>query len=331
VVNSETSGLNDCAAVKKAGWSRPVAATPVVSRAFAVLALGAVAVFSRPALAVVDDEFYRPLGWTADSAYFVYQHDDEYLETEDGNGLVLREAFVVSAREGSAVQYKGDALKTWLGQHPLAKNQATRSLSPDRVSLAIVEGKDRERDQGELKEGAPLRELEVFPGKTVRCLLHHGTESYESARFVVKRLTPEAPRVSNVSVSVSWSPDGRRIAWFFDVDQVEPSGGDFMTGHAGKAVIAPTTGPRIEVLGKGVQAATFARFADALEKTGFAPTGEGPAEEARATSVVYAAKGQEAQAKKIAGLIPGGATIGELNWKSPFDVVVALGASAEGH
>jgi hypothetical protein len=103
-----------------------------------------------------------------------------------------------------------------------------------------------------------------------------------------------------------------------------------MPGHAAKAIIAPTTGPRIAVLGKGLQAATFGRVADALEKAGFAPTGEGPAEEARASSVVYAAKGQEAAAKKITGIIPGGATIGELSWKTPFDVVVALGASAEG-
>ena len=48
----------------------------------------------------------------------------------------------------------------------------------------------------------------------------------------------------------------------------------------------------------------------------------------RATSVVYAAAGFEAEAQKLAQAVPGGASVAKLDWKAPFEIVVGIGATA---
>ena len=97
-----------------------------------------------------------------------------------------------------------------------------------------------------------------------------------------------------------------------------------MIEQAGTAVITPAAGPRIQLVGKDVAPEAFDRCFAALEKAGFAPTGQGPADTARPRAVVYAAKGFEADAKRIAAAVPGGASVEALSWKCKFDVVVAL-------
>jgi len=51
------------------------------------------------------------------------------------------------------------------------------------------------------------------------------------------------------------------------------------------------------------------------------------AQKARPKTVVYVAKGSEAQAKALAALLPGGAAVEPLTWKVNASVVIAVGAS----
>ncbi len=83
-------------------------------------------------------------------------------------------------------------------------------------------------------------------------------------------------------------------------------------------------------LTQGPKVAAFEKAFAALEKAGFAPTHQRAAQDARNRSVVYAAKGNEMDAARIAAALPGGATVEPLTWTAQFDVVVALGHSAQG-
>jgi hypothetical protein len=93
----------------------------------------------------------------------------------------------------------------------------------------------------------------------------------------------------------------------------------FSARGASVELVAPK--PRLE--------AAFAKVAPALESAGFAVVKTGPAQKARASTVVYAQEGFEQAAQEIAALIPGGASTDKLTWKATGDVVVALGESVK--
>jgi hypothetical protein len=163
----------------------------------------------------------------------------------------------------------------------------------------------------------------------VRCSLQRGGRTQESYRFQVPALASGYLSGASVTVSAWWSPDRRRIAWFMSIVQAKPNGqGDFEIYHRGLVGFAPAEGPRIEIVSRGIPAQTIDRTLAAIEKAGFAPTLVGEAEELRKKTVVYAAGEWAEQAKRVAAAVPGGATVEPLSWKPPYDMVVALGASA---
>lgn len=63
----------------------------------------------------------------------------------------------------------------------------------------------------------------------------------------------------------------------------------------------------------------------ALEGAGIAPTAEGEAKGSHPGTVVFAAKGFEAEAKTAAAALPG-AKVDKLTWKPGYELVVVLGS-----
>jgi hypothetical protein len=132
------------------------------------------------------------------------------------------------------------------------------------------------------------------------------------------------------TIAPYWSPDGLRVAWVIQ-DPPMKSCRMACPEPDSTALIGPAVGPRLHVLGDaGKDKAILATIIPALHKGGFAPTLVGVAQTHRAASVVYARKAVQAEAKALAAIVPGGATVDVLNWGAPAEIVLALGDSAFG-
>ncbi|HSP79379.1 MAG TPA: LytR C-terminal domain-containing protein, partial [Myxococcaceae bacterium] len=87
----------------------------------------------------------------------------------------------------------------------------------------------------------------------------------------------------------------------------------------------PVQGPRVQVLGvKGTPPESFTKVQAALEGAGFAPIADGEAKARHPTTVIFAAKGFEAEAKKAAAVLPD-AKVDKLTWKPGYELVVVIG------
>lgn len=252
-------------------------------------------------------------GWTADGKWFVWSEGFE--ETRDRWVLV-------PARGGKETELKTtEEWEKWLKQHPLAEEKQTGASSPDGKAQVEVKSK-----RGELKDGT--WSAQETRGDSVQCSIKRGSETLPSLSF--KTLVAGGSTRAGASLEFAWSPDGKRVAFMYSAGSSKPNGmGDYETDDLNEVSIDRTVGPRVQLVGKDVAQAAFDKTAAALEKAGFVPTGQDSAQATREKSVVFAAKGSEAAAKAIAAVVPGGATVEALTWKPKFEVVVALGKSAE--
>lgn len=124
-----------------------------------------------------------------------------------------------------------------------------------------------------------------------------------------------------------WSPDGRYVAWVLTTSDWSGMDGS----RSFQVVVGPGRGTRTQVLAAAeVLAKGSPKLLDAVEKAGLTLAFVGPAKKARPRSVVYAAKGFEADAQRLAALVPGGATVEPMSWASGADVVLAGGSSVLG-
>ena len=251
-------------------------------------------------------------GWTADGQWFVWS--EGFDETRDRWVLV-------PARGGAPVELKGDDVwKAWLKQHPLAEEGKTGARSPDGKAQVEVKSK-----RGELKDGS--WSAQETRGDAVQCSIKRGTETLPSLSF--KTLTAGGSTRAGASLEFSWSPDGKRVAFVYSAGSSKPNGmGDYEGEDLSEVSIDRVVGPRVQLVGKDLAQAAFDKTAAAIENAGFAPTGRDSAQANREKSVVFAAKGNEAAARAIAAVVPGGATVEALTWKPKFEIVVALGKSA---
>jgi hypothetical protein len=129
----------------------------------------------------------------------------------------------------------------------------------------------------------------------------------------------------HVTITPFWAPNRLRVAWFVDIGSATSPN----IAAPSEIVVGPAAGPRIELRpGPGLPDAALSGALRALESAGFAPTRVAAAKKARERSKVFAARGHEEAAGRVAAAIPGGATVSALNWKADFDLVVALGRSA---
>jgi hypothetical protein len=305
--------------------------------------------------ATQDSPEWAPIGWTEDSAYFVYAPVQDVVSIgDDGPKMSPQVLMVVSARSGAVAQYGADAYQRFVRQHPIADPSVTGQgkLPADRPGLSSPDG-DTEAlfsvDDSPWYPGSHG----AMPGATVRCQLRRGDDTSEPCRFAVPALVgsrarsrpppplpgrqamsrpdPEGAVVGEVIPFAAWSPDGRRIAWFFRIEQGELIGyvprvhpKYYLRGRDAKAAITPVAGPHIQIVSNNSK--TIERCVAALEQAGFAPTRRGARGKARTKTVVYAAEGHQGEAERVAAAVPGGASVAPLTWKSAFDLVVVLGS-----
>jgi hypothetical protein len=158
------------------------------------------------------------------------------------------------------------------------------------------------------------REGTTFSGDGYRCVLVRGDVRLPLGRGPLRG-----------KLELFWSPDGRRVAWHLWNSVCDHSIGDWECSLlSNEFVLERTAGPRVSVVAFGEAPTQLGKALDALEKAGFTPTQVGPAQKARTATVVYAAKGKEADAKRVAAAL-GDAKVEPLTWKADADVVVALG------
>ena len=115
-----------------------------------------------------------------------------------------------------------------------------------------------------------------------------------------------------------WSPDSRRALL------------QVITNDSSMFLLVPGAFPRVQVLyppHAPLDADTLSRVDQLAARAGLVVAFAGEAKKERPKTVVYAARGNEAQARTLAGLLPGGATVEPLTWKVNASVVVAVGAS----
>ncbi|MGC4121890.1 MAG: hypothetical protein QM765_46380 [Myxococcales bacterium] len=148
---------------------------------------------------------------------------------------------------------------------------------------------------------------------------------FRVVRDGVSRVSATVPR-SVTHVTPYWSPDGKRIAWVID-DGYQQCG--MMSCSLISAVIGSAGGVNVQLLADNALLSKVVRpAAKAVAAAGLTPAFVGKALKAREKSAIYFAEGFQAQADKIAKALPGGASVEKLTWKSPADIVVAVGASA---
>ncbi len=125
------------------------------------------------------------------------------------------------------------------------------------------------------------------------------------------------------SVDVYWTPDGKRTLWL-----AHHSGHSMRDPGFDTLVVGTDGNPGVAVAMDKAQLKDADKVSATLAKAGFTVLSVTPAKKARDKSVVFAAAGHEADAKKLAAAVPGGAEVQKLDWKSQVDLVIALAPNA---
>ncbi|MBL8915874.1 MAG: hypothetical protein JNM17_34565 [Archangium sp.] len=214
------------------------------------------------------------------------------------------------------------------GVFVVANARAARSIDPHVGALKKTEPQQkgdvvlrpsRASPDGKAKVQVTAQEEKVAQGKWVGGEYTPPVSVRERLRFEV--VVGDVTRTSTRSVDAYelepyWSPDGRYVLWLY------------RNPHIG-ARIGSGGGPRAQILGvpKVLAAARDATIRVA-EANGLAVLVTAPALKERDKTVVYAAAGFEADAKKVAAALGGGATVSVLNWKADAELVIALGTAA---
>lgn len=305
--------------------------------------LSLLAVLSFPAAA-------EPLGFSADGRFWVTTESlggaigpiDEMSGEQQGPTWSAVVAVVNDLNTGKAQRYAlsfkgegkkatakaqdavkalpdGAAFEAWKKDHPLSLLLSRTSPDGKRTADITVKPSDA---AGWKKDTFEFERMAGNDG--CRSLLTFSTAS-DGKTEPVQSWWGEGPGAGMLSgtVRVAWSPDGRRLAWVIHRNS------GMMRDHAQDLVkLSAATGPRIELLAdKAIAEVAGPRVSEALALEGYFVANVGPAKKARDATVVYAAKGFEAQAKALAALVPGGATVEALSWKADSELVVAAGRS----
>lgn len=270
-------------------------------------------------------------GWTQDSRFVVFTLTTEWAATEAGDGGKAVETWVVDGRTGATAKYQAgkpdkkakdvlsaEALAEWKKAHPLAPVVPSKT-SPDKAATARI---DLVADDG---KGSWAGAGYAFGCQGEDCMMMQGklTFSVEKAGKTYRGAGWEESSAGNLRGAVVpyWSPDGHRVAWALE------RGYAMMNDFGYGKVFVSAASVRTEVVAAKDLSPDAA--IDALEKAGVYVTKTGPAQKAREKSVVYFAKGFDAEAKAAAAAVPGGATTEPLSWKAESDLVIALGATAK--
>jgi hypothetical protein len=315
-------------------------------------ALLAALLFSRPAAA--DDDPVAPLlpkvglpAFADDGALFVFRERGISVYGGQDTLTVLdvttleQERFVVNSAAGEgepqedieaaeATATKGrEAWAKWARQHTFKAATPSRT-SPDGKRTAGLVLRDGTTSPKCTKAPAAFCYANPLPDDPCAvmfgCSAMAGRVIAQVTRAGTTTLLHEfaAPGLTGL-ISPYWL-DAERVLWL----QEDEGGNPQRDGQHCEALISRGEAV-VELLGE--EALTKKVGADvsaALARGGFTTLRIARAQKARAQSVVYAAKGAEADAAALAALVPGGATVEALSWKSEARLVLALGTSAAG-
>ncbi len=270
--------------------------------------LCALLLLAGPAFAGSPPASVSPEGVTKDGRYLVYSGVDGYDMPEKKVVLDLlygTRAIYEAVEEGA----QGPSLEDfnrWSAAHPTVELVPGRT-SADKKSVADVEV---QADEG---GGAWVGPVWTNGDDTSWAL----TVTRAGKKSVVGHVSVAS------SVDVWWTPDGKRTLW------VAHHGGHAMRDTGFDELVIATDGtPTVSLAVDKPKLKDAAKVAEKVAKAGFAVTSITPAAKPREQSVVYAAQGREAEAQKLAAAVPGGAQVAKLDWKSPFELVIALGPAA---
>jgi len=257
------------------------------------------------------------VGWTADSKLFVVAEHDSIGSDAIGNYQLFDARTGIVQGDGvPMVDFAG-----WKKDHPLAPLEAgAKSVDGKREFVAsgggdwkgtrfVVSG-GTQKMMGDPDANAPA----IPPPTKINFSVKSGATSNPARELKFSHLNVQQ------ELEPVFSPDGKRVAILeHDVGVGAGPSDSYVVWFA------PVSGPRVELLApKGSPEGAFAANAAKLEAAGLVPVATDTSQSVHPTTVVYAAPGFEADAKKAATAL--GAKVEPLTWKPGFDVVVALGA-----
>lgn len=234
--------------------------------------------------------------------------DSRYLAWSGADGFDMPAATVVQDLLTGAekIYEEGAGFDEWREKHPLVELKASRK-SPDGKAVADVVAEDVTQAGG---WGSDTWSNGSATGW-----------SLVVTRGAVKQVAAQCAPAS--SIDVYWTPDGKRTLW------IAHHAGHAMRDPGYDEIIVGTDGnPGVSVAVDKAKLKDAEKVSAALAKAGFTVLNVTPAKKPREKSVVFAAAGHEEDAKKLAAAVPGGAEVQKLDWKSPLNLVVALGPDA---
>lgn len=296
------------------------------------------------------------LGWTTDGRYLAYEYNGSIGEhwEEEAHGRFVgvldteneeTVSYVVSidadgfGPEDKELQRKLAAWKMWpkkaafdkwLENHPLKQSTNVQSCASAKlvVELEDVLGYADTQPTGSWKNNVFSYQAE--PAAVLELGVEVGGKYWKHGELLQQRRR----WTGSYEVGISWSPNCDRIAWRVvskSIDQ-DPTAGMWDGGYYAAVVGSPffvgPVGPNIHVMAHESAIGALEPVVDALGKAGL-PAHRGPnALKARDKTVVYAWSGAKDEAGKVASLIPGGASVDKITWRTEADIIVAVGQSA---
>jgi hypothetical protein len=254
-------------------------------------------------------------GVTKDGRYFAWTGHDG----DDGPVAAVVQDLFTGAQKVYATSWEDSSnpgFEEWLKKHPLVALRASRT-SPDGKAVADVVASNV------TQAGAWTSAVNPSGGDMIDTWSDGSATGWSlvvtrgGAQQVVAHCAPAD------SLDVYWTPDGKRTLWVahhFSRAMRDPGFEEIVVGTDGS--------PGVSVAVDKAKLKEAEKVSVALAKAGFTVLKVTAAKKPRDKSVVFAAAGREADAKKLAAAVPGGAEVQKLDWKSPQDLVVALGPDA---
>lgn len=294
-------------------------------------------------------------GWTADSRYFVYRDAwnahtvggnllDEQLPFDEVAAAVFdsrtrtMERFILSREhivptEDDALYYDPATLGRWAkmneenpkivgdGQARWSRFQAAHPMAPPagpppKALLVSVKGKPAAKELSDATYDDEVTFSVLTPAGATRTI-HIDTLGPDPSASAPSSWSGGGYH-SYIEPEIQASPDGRFVA-INDLDRPCPM--------SCTSPIRPTIVPlvlQIQVLAPAGAESRRESVVAAISASGSA-SWVGPAKKARDKSVVYHRPELKADAELIAKIIPGGADLAVLDWKTPAHLVVAVG------
>jgi len=278
------------------------------------------------------------LGWTADGRYFAYElirniQEPDVMEDPVGTAVLAaivdthtdtQEFYLLSLEMEGPLNFEDEGAAEWRQLPDKEAFDAWRSKHP-------IKKPEHQVECGDARLSLNEQDLEGYPGKRpplsgVDRFLISGATNLQVGVETQGKLWPHVELNRWVELQFAWSPTCQFIAYL--LGDYEPPGASVGILNPQNPVLVKPVGPGIHIMAHKSAEDTVEPVFQALESGGFVPHVGPAAIKDRARTVVYSRTAAREAAKRVAALVPGGATVEVLTWQSPADIVVAIGTSA---